>query len=259
MTKLFLGVRGNPWLTPLVGAGLAAAVMLFPVSYDQTTAYDVRVAIVEAEVRPEQVQKIAAEMKRALNADLINVMSTDGRLELVARVPAGKAAGLAAVTKAFAGELAARHLEARTTLTPVVTKVQGNVYAMATSRTININIQRDGRTDAQIAEEIKNQLHAAGLDVDNVEFQQDGNKETLKVMMENCGPGSGGAEHPEINLTVDGREPQGNRVALRIEKQPGDTDETIRQRVLDQLRAQGVEAEVVIRDGKVVSIDPIHH
>lgn len=259
MTQLFEKTRRSPWLTPLVGAGLAAAVMLFPISYDRTTAYDVTLSLDRAQVRPAQIQTIATEMKRTLNAEMINVNSNGGTLTFVARVPAEKSEGLAAVSKAFAGELTARQLTARTSIAPVVTKVQGNVYAMATNRTYNINVQRDGRTDAQIAEDIKNQLHAAGLDVDNVEYQRDGDRETLKVTME----GDAGA-HPEgeaadINLTVDGRVPEGERMSVKIHKQPGDTDETIRQRILDQLRAQGVEANVVVRDGKIVSLEPIRH
>lgn len=259
MTQVIQGARHRPWLTPLVGAGLAAAIMLFPVSYDRTTAYDAKIALAAPEVRPEQLTAIATEMKRALNAENVSVMTMDGRVEFVARVPTERAAGLAAVARAFAGELTARHLEASATLTPVITKVQGNVYAMATNRTININIQRDGRTDAQLADDIRSQLHAAGLDVDNVEYQRDGNKETLKIMMDGDGSGHPPGEEAQINLTVDGQQPQGQKLEVRVHPEPGDTDETIRQRILAQLRSQGVEAEVVVRDGKVVSIDPIRH
>ena len=134
---------------------------------------------------------------------------------------------------------------------------------MAMNRVVNINVETAGRSDTDIAVDIKNQLQAAGVEVTSVEYTTDGNKRMIKVINESNDPN---AHHddtnaPDINLTINGQAPpaDAHKIKLQVENQPGDTDETIKARIVDQLRAQGMEADVVVQNGKVVSITPIKH
>lgn len=263
MTEVIRNARSTPWLAP-VAAGVMAAILLFvPISYDKTTSYDVKLALSGSALADGQVSKIATELQKALQANGVNINSSGDRVELTASVPADRAAGVAGVARAFAAELKERHIEAEATVSPVSSKVQGNVYAMAMSRVINVNVDTNGKSDAQVAEDIKGQLKAAGFDATSVEYTTEGDKHTLKIINENHDPNAphNDADAPEVNLTINGQAPRtgGNNVRLKIEKQPGDTDESIRQRVVDQLKAQGMDATVVVKDGKIESITPIKH
>lgn len=262
MSEFVHRAKKGPWLAPTIAAAAAAVLLFIPLSYKQTTSYNVKLALNGAQLDGEQTQRIVTELRKALHAQGVQITAAGDKLELNASVPAGQAAGVAGVARAFAAELAMRHIDAEATVSPVKTKVQGNVYAMAMSRVINVNVNTPGRSDAEISADIKQQLAAAGFDVANVEFRAEGDKHTLKISTEGCNPSAvplGGQQCPEINLTVDGQVSPGSsrQLKIKIDKQPGDTDEAIRQRILDQIHAQGMDANVVVQDGKIVSIDPI--
>lgn len=266
MTEVIRKAGSTPWLAPVTAGALAAVLLFVPISYDKTTSYDVKLALGGPAlggpaVAGDQVTKIATELQKALHAEGININTSGDRVELTASVPADRAAGVAGVARAFAAELKARHIEAEATVSAVTSKVQGNVYAMAMSRVINVNVDTNGKSDTQIADEIKAQIQAAGFDATSVEYSTEGNKRTIKILNENNDPNAphNDAEAPEINLTLDGQAPppDAHKVKLEIQNQPGDTDEVIRQRVVDQLKAQGMDAEVVVSGGKIVSINPI--
>lgn len=268
MTEVIRKAGSTPWLAPVTAGALAAVLLFVPISYDKTTSYDVKLALAgpasgSPALAGEQVTKIATEFQKALHAEGININTSGDRVELTAHVPTDRAAGVAGVARAFAAELKARHIEAEATVSAVTSKVQGNVYAMAMSRVINVNVNTNGKSDTQIADEIKAQIQAAGFEATSVEYSTEGNKRTIKIVNENNDPNAphNDAEAPEINLTLDGQAPppDAHKVKLEIQNQPGDTDEVIRRRVVDQLKAQGMDAEVVVTNGKIVSINPIKH
>jgi hypothetical protein len=253
---------GRPWLAPMI-AGVVAAILLFvPSSYDRITAYDVKLVLHASQLDGDQAQKIATELRKAVHATGVQITPANDRFELTASVPAAQAASVSSVARAFAAALEARHFDAEASVAPVKTNVHGNVYAMALSRVINVNIERAGRSDAEIAADIKRQIQAAGFDVTDVEYRTDGSKLTFKITKENNDPNAPlqcEAQCPDINLTIDGQSapPSTRQLRIKIGKEPGDTDESIRQRVLDQIHAQGMDANVVVQNGKIVSIDPI--
>ena len=262
MTALVRKAKTGPRMVPLVAGALAALLLLIPFSYERTTSYDVKLTLGGAPVDGAQTQKIATEFRKALHAPGVQIQSAGGGVELTANVPAAQAAGVGGIARAFAAELKSRHLDAEATVSAVKTKVQGNVYAMAMSRVINVNVETTGRSDDEIASDIRNQLAAAGLEVTDVEYQTDGDRRTVKITAENNDPNASsmsGAACADVNVTLDGQAPAAgsHQVKVKLEKQPGDTDESIRQRILDQFHAQGLDANVVVQNGKVVSIEPI--
>lgn len=262
MSELMQRTRTRPWMAPALAAVLAAVMIFVPFSYERTTAYDVKLSLPSAQVDGAAAQQIAAQLRKAVNAQGVRVTANGDKVEVTANVPAGRATGVAGVARAFAAELMARHLDVEAAVSPVRSKVQGNVYAMALSSVVHVNVQTGGKTDAEISADIKSQLAAAGFDVSNIEYRREGGHATLKmtkVCTDKTAPNCQ-VECPDIDLTVDGKPAGsgGQQVRVKIDKQPGDTDEAIRQRVVDQLRAQGLEANVVVQDGKVVSIDPIN-
>lgn len=262
MSAVIRQAKSRPWLAPVAAGFLAAVLVFVPFSYERTTSYDVTLSLDAAQVDEAQAQRIAAELGKTLQSQVVQVRAAGDKFEIVASVPAEKAAGIGQLARAFASELESRHLRAEAAVSPVRSRVQGSVYAMAMSRAIDVNVNTAGRSDAEISADIKSQLAAAGWDASSVEFRTEGNHHTLQITKEGCDPNApspGGGECPEIKLTIDGQANPGGgqQYRIQVEPQPGETDEAIRQRILDQLRAQGLDANVVVQDGKVVSIDPI--
>jgi hypothetical protein len=88
----------------------------------------------------------------------------------------------------------------------------------------------------------RRQIQAAGFDVTDVEYRSDGDKLTYKITTTSCGPNTapeGESQCPDIDLTAAGQSPSadGQQLKIRIEAQPGDADEAIRQRILEQVHA----------------------
>jgi multidrug efflux pump subunit AcrB len=200
--------KTRPWLAPVAAGFLAAVLVFVPFSYERTTSYDVTLSLDAAQVDEVQAQRIAAELGKALQSRVVQVRPTGDKLDILASVPAAQAAGVSQLARAFAAELESRHLRAKAAVSPVRSRVQGSVYAMAMSRVIDVNVNTAGRSDAEISAEIKSQLAAAGWDASNVEFRTEGDHHTLQITKDGCGSSAaspGGGECAEINLTLDGK------------------------------------------------------
>ncbi|TPW16806.1 MAG: hypothetical protein FD129_614 [bacterium] len=287
MSDIRHSAAARPWLAPLLGAAAALAMLLVPFSYQKTVAYDVSFHL-DGRSAP-LASGLSSALQESFGATSINSNSDgDGRLTLTARVPLEAANGVAARAEAFASVLRADGQTVTTTVEPVRETVSGNLFAMTRDQTVRVDITATGRTPAEIEADVRRQLEAAGVTGANVMVSQDDGKTTIQIFQEHEGDkaaGNGGdgvhvipgqegegagwvsdsrqdpAAHGNFEFTIDGKTPDPAKMAtVKIDNNGQKlSDADLKRSIEDQLRAQGHPADVVVSDGKVVSITPIRN
>ncbi|HEY1585125.1 MAG TPA: hypothetical protein VGH63_05505 [Polyangia bacterium] len=130
-------------------------------------------------------------------------------------------------------------------------RVWGSVYAMAKEQLVDVHVDADGKTDEQIAAEISSQLAAAGWNTDTVDVRrtdsgsevrigaEDGNGRKMQLVRK----ASGGIEK-NLDFQVGG---------IDDAREAGMTDAQLRDKILKQLQARGLDGEVTV-DGDRIEI-----
>lgn len=278
-------LRGRPALTTIMGTAIMAAAMLVvPISYQQTIGHEVLLTVSGPSLNDDTARRVAGELKSALEAEDVTLAAAPAapvemkispasspsnpgtaappvkeaspaapakpRYELTARVPSPSRVNVEAAAAAFVRVLAERGMDAEVGIATLREEVSGNVYAMALDKAIEIRINRAGKSVDELAAEIRAQLEDAGLPNPHVKVSEDG--EMMKIAVTACGDDLPCEELPEINLSFDGMDmdsPNARTIAVR--RTPDMTDEDVIAEVTRQLREQGVDAEVTIVDGRI--------
>ncbi|MGZ3442331.1 MAG: hypothetical protein ACXVDD_22580, partial [Polyangia bacterium] len=128
-------------------------------------------------------------------------------------------------------------------------RVWGSVYAMAKEKLLDVHVELDGRTDAQVADDIKQQLASGGWSADDVTVErsadgstvaieaQDGNGRHMKLVRK-----ASGGEEKSMDLELGG---------IDDEREPGMTDAQLRDKILKQLQARGLDGDVTVEGGRI--------
>ncbi len=206
-------IRKPIWATAL-GAVAVAGVLLFPVPYRRVVGYDLTIG---------------------------------GAAGRVAHVRLGTRN--AAVAERRAAEL--RRSGATVTVAPRSERVWGRVYAMAKEKLLDIHLDLDGKSDAEVADELRGQLEAAGWTPDDVQVQL-GDDQTRVRFSADDGAGrktvvvreAKGGKERKMDLEVGG---------IDDTREPGMTDAQLRDKILKQLEARGLKGEVTV-EGKRIEI-----
>lgn len=138
------------------------------------------------------------------------------------------------------------------TIAPHVERVWGSVYAMAEDKLFHVDIDLQGKSAGEIEGEIKSQLAAEGWSADDVQVQR--SDEGTSVSISASGNGGGGERQIEVISKSEGAGPGAQHLemqGLEIEHTAGMTDAQLRQKILDQLKARGLEGEVTVENGEV--------
>jgi hypothetical protein len=206
-------IRKPIWATALAGA-VVAAVLLFPVPYSRTVGYE------------------------------LTLRKPDGR---VAKVK------LAARDDAQAEQRAAafRKNGVNVTVAPRTQRVWGSVWAMAKEKILQIHVELDGKNDGQVADEIRDQLGNAGWNADDVQVSSDSNGSTVQIKADD-----GQGRHIEVVRKALG----GGEKKMDVEvggiddtREPGMTDAQLRDKILKQLQARGLDGDVTVQ-GNMIQI-----
>jgi hypothetical protein len=188
----------------------AAAILVFPVPYSRQRGYDV------------------------------TFTGADGRVAHLHLSMADRA-------KAEARALALAH-GAKVEIQPRRERVWGSVYAMAAEKLFHLDIDVEGKTQAQIEEEIKKQLTDQGWDIETIDVHGSDDGLGFSVTA-NSGDGQ---RHMEIK--TQGGVPASLHLHLEgldVRREPGMSDEQLKQKILDQMKTRGLEGEVTVKDGQV--------
>lgn len=130
---------------------------------------------------------------------------------------------------------------AAVSVAPRTERVWGALYAMASDKLLHVDVRTGGRTDAEIEKEVRAQIEQSGWAPDGVTVQRDG-EATVVAIDANDGEGR--------VVSLVGKGDRG-RVTMRAgdlddRREPGMTDEQLRQKILRQLEARGMVGEVTV-------------
>lgn len=259
LMRTFQFLRMRPWLTTACGVAVLAAILLaVPISYTMTTGYDVRLSLASNTADPALIGAIAKEFKAALRSESVSVNA--GGAEAVIQTKLGPSSRplVEATARAFAANLTERGIPATASVRPVTERISTSLYAYASGRILEIRVNSAGKTDEQIAEEIRQQLDSSGLQNPSVTYKRDGDQVEIQITGEREEGAEGSDEGIETRITIDGKDPveQGaKQVQFKVDKESFPTDAAMEAEVERQLREQGVTADVTVQDRKIVSID----
>jgi hypothetical protein len=258
--KVLHSVRARPWLATALGVIVVAAVLLaVPVSYTRTTGYEVTLELSGAAPPGEQIKTIADGFAKALDADNVSVQASFEGTKVVAHLPLRPRLIVDGVAQAFAQTLTESGIPAKAKVHPLTEQVTGNVYAMAANEILEIRVNSEGKTDEEIAGEIRTQLEAAGFESAMVEVVSGDDQMKIEIGVE-CDDSA--EPCPPLRVTVDGMEPpegEQRRVCkLRFES-AGMTPEEIEAMVYERLAAMGFEdpedVDIVIDEDGIVHVE----
>ncbi len=158
---------------------------------------------------------------------------------------------------AFARELSAQGVAATARVTPRVEHFSGNAYAAMANMVLDLNVNATGKSDADIAADIRQQLSTAGFTQSDVQVTTTGGQRQVVMHVQ----GDGSTTLPsDVNVKIqdDAKPSGGTQHEAKVQLHPGDldgmSDSDIEKKLEDQLRAQGVDADIVVQNGKVVSV-----
>lgn len=199
-------IRSNPWATTAVAAAVLGAVLVCPVPYTSTLGYELTV--------------------------------TSGGRVATLRVPVKSAA------EAERRAAALRRPGTRVSVAPRTRRVWGSVYAMAKEKLLDVRVSLDGKSDAEVADDIRAQLAGGGWTAGDVQVQRSADGSTVEIEAQDANgrqmkvvrKASGGSEK-NMDFQLGG---------LDAEREPGMTDAELRDKILEQLEARGLQGEVTI-------------
>ncbi|MDB4967086.1 MAG: hypothetical protein JWN44_2775 [Myxococcales bacterium] len=198
----------------VTAAGLAAvaAVLIFPVPYSRTVGYDLKVAKAGGQVATLHVHTrngAAAEQRAALLRKSGTTVTVEPRTE----------------------------------------RVWGSVFAMAKEKLLHINVDFDGKTDEEVAADIRRQLDEAGWNAGEVQVKRADGVSTVEI-----GADDGNGRKMKIVRSTSGGAEKNAQVevgALDDSREPGMTDAQLRDKIVKQLKARGMDGDVQVEGNRI--------
>lgn len=247
-------MKARPWWVSVAAAAAIAIGLLFiPISYTQTVGQNITLTLADGDLDPATVKGVAKALTEALDADNVGVLQRDG-LEFKVQVSNRPASEVRAAASAFAAELSDQGIAAEVEVTPWTEKVSGNVYAFAAARVTDIRVPTAGRSDFEIAEDVRAQLQNAGFLNPEVSVVRNGGDTEIKI---NATESDGGTHETHIKLEFNnsetgGAQPDINFMMLDHKSFEGKSDAEIKAAVEELLRQRGIhDATVTVDNGKI--------
>jgi hypothetical protein len=228
----------------LVGGALFAAVLFLPVSYERTVGHTVTVHVAGA---PQSPAPLARLVKKALHAESVQVRAEAGgassQLTLTARLPLRSGQQAEQLTQALLSTLREQKLTATAEVAARKERTSGRVYAMALDKLIRIHVDTTGKTDTQVADEIRNQLESSGVHSPTVSFERKDGTSQMQISADVEGRQvkvvrhTKDDSHPTVDVEIGG---------IDDHRDPGMTDDQLRDKIKRQLEARGLTADVTV-------------
>jgi hypothetical protein len=249
LMKTLARLKSRPRLATGIGVVVMAALLLvIPVPYGRTIGHQVRVTLPPGSTA--QVGPLARRIARAVGAERVQLgRAADGSRIITLTSSVRSSREVKRRADAVARTLTGQALSARIEVEPKTERTWGTVYAMALDRLVRVRVETDGKTDEQVADEVRTQLEQAGMVDPQVEFQREGDNSHLSVSADD-GEGralrivqnrQGGAAGP-VELEMGG---------LDDRREPGMTDAQLKEKIERQLRARGLEPDVTVEGDRI--------
>jgi hypothetical protein len=259
LMKMLRSMRRRPWLTTAVGSALVAFLLLaVPISYTRTTGYDVRLDIASNDLQQDQVQVIAQKLQDIVQSESfwLSLDENSQRFHVSTRVAGRGVPNLVAIVDAFAQNLRDRGVPTEANVQPIIEKITNNMVAYAADQVREIRIDAEGKSLAEIEEEIRMRLEEEGFLNPSVTVTETGGEMQIDISGELPDDTEGSTDgSTQLNISVEGTLGEsGESMSIGAEARAQMTDNEIREELTRQLKEQGVDAEVVVKDGEVVSV-----
>jgi hypothetical protein len=239
------------WLTAGAVAAIAIGLLFVPISYQQTMGQNVMLTL-PGDLDRAAVKGIVGTMATAMGAEGIKVTGRD-QVVVETRVAGRSHAEVQAMAQALAGALEEQGIAATAVVTPWTEKVSGTVYAYAAMRVTDIKVQTAGRSDTEIAQDIRTQLMGAGFLNPDVSFTRDGNESQLSIKAEK---GDGSQFEAQMKHKIEGG-PAGDDGEMELmlldpESLKGLSDAEIKAEVERVLAERGITGcTVTVENGEI--------
>ncbi len=124
-----------------------------------------------------------------------------------------------------------------------------SIAAAARDMAFHVSVDPAGKTDAVVASEVKTQLAGQGMQNPDVTFQRSGGAQDLQLS------GKSDGREMRIHRTIAGGDPSA-KVEMHFgdidaKRRAGETDDALRQRILEQMKERGMEGDVEIHGDQV--------
>jgi hypothetical protein len=129
-----------------------------------------------------------------------------------------------------------------------VITVAGAVFATTQSGAISFWVDTDGKTDKQVEDEIVEQLEESGVEDPKVKFKRDDDGTEVRIK------GTRGDHKFKLIRKEeggDGTVVQMHHEPMDTEREPGMTDDELRDKILAQMEARGMTGDVEIDGDKI--------
>lgn len=273
--------RKHPFLAPaLLTTAVLALLSFLPISFDRTVGHDVRLTLDGSTFDETRIAALAKEMKSQLGADQVAVNAeAQGAgaptFTFTTKVAAKEGARARSVLDAFEKTLEEQGMRVSTAVTPSVERVSGTVAAYAADRVIKI--ETEGKSAAQIENEIRVAFEQAGMSGVQVSVQDEGEgKRRVEVHAEH--DGASGVPAEPLQIQIGDEKPGDDRTTVDMRKIKDDagvmtlkvhvvsggrdseavipnvdtmSDAALESEIERQLTAAGVNVDVTVTDGKI--------
>ena len=163
----------------VTAALMAIALVVVPISFEQTVGQEARLRF-SGHPDPAVVQQAAQALAASLGGASVR-MTMGETVELEARARGRSKTDATRIVDAFVKELAAKGVTATASITPWTEHRTSNLYAYAATQLRDITVQIQGRTDAEIEKDVRDQLAGMGVENPEVTFKRDGNTAELQI------------------------------------------------------------------------------
>ena len=202
--KLYRFASMRPVAGSAIGIALiAVALLVFPISYVETVGY--QATLIVPSVSSTQGQRIAAEFAKLLDTrEYTCTLDAANRVTIAARVPLRSHRRAELLAMGYQQTLAVRGIGATSQVVPVTRQISGNVYAAAANQLYRIHVDSDGKTNEQIADELRQRFEAAGLPGAVVRVWGEGSHRGMSMEWK-APPGYVCEGEKSFQITIDGK------------------------------------------------------
>jgi hypothetical protein len=236
----------------LAGLTLAAGVLFLPVSYEKVVGHVVTLHLPAQKRSPDELRRLARSARTALVAQSVKVEAVanagEARIDIIASLPETSAKAVDRRKQALVQALQASGYAVTADVTARTEKTAGRVYAMALDKLIRIHVDTAGKTDAQVEDALRAELEKNGIRSPAVSYERHGDETQLQV--------SASADGRRLELRQHKKGGADGGIQLEFggiddTRDPGMTDDELREKILRQLRARGLDATVTVSGDRI--------
>lgn len=253
-------LRERPlFATTLASAAVALLLVLIPISYDKTVGQEVAVTLTGANLTAAEAGAIGQNLAEAVGSNDLRIYPAGSAAgdaksyRIVAAVPSRTKGRIGRIASTVAADLTSRGYGTSVSISPIVERVSGNVYAAGFNCVIDLDIEAEGRSDDEVMADIRDQLEMAGCDDDvEVTFHRDGDATMLTIVNPAFeGDCSSLSCEGMMDVRIDGErlDMDGARM-IKVCGKPGMSDLEMEDLIRAQLEEQGIDADISVVDGK---------